>query len=206
MAETEELLVRPARPDERAAVGALVALGFPDKFAPIFGRDLERTARLLADLPPSGTLYVAVRGDEVLGTATLTLSSASTSGPLWPALRRHLPFWPALRALLLLMSMGASGPSRRTAMIEAVVVRPDARRAGVGRALIHTLLHDASRAGREEAALYVVEGNNVAVRLYASLGFTLRRTQPAGMHRAIFGARNLLYLTRPLGPSAPPTP
>ncbi|MBM3450591.1 MAG: GNAT family N-acetyltransferase [Armatimonadetes bacterium] len=201
----EPIFVRPARQADRRTIGALVAIGFPDKFAPIFGRNGEQTARLLAELPSSGTVYVAEHGGVIAGTATLTMSTSAPPPPLWPVLRRHLPFWRALRAFLLLLSMGAAGPASRTAMIEAVVVRPDARGAGVGRALMRTLLEDAERAGREEAALYVVEGNDAAIRLYESIGFAMRRRQAVGIYRGIFGARHLLYMTRRLGPGAPLT-
>jgi len=186
--------VRPARDPDRAAVGRLLAAGFADKFAPVFGPDPERTAAVLADLPPSGNVYVAEEAGRVVGTFTLVLEERP-QGPLWPVLRRHLGFASALRAFLLLQLMGTSRPEPHTALVEAVAVLPERRGRGVGRRMMAEALAEARRAGRRRVGLYVVEGNEPAVRLYTSLGFQVQRAHRVVWTRPWFGARRVLYMT-----------
>lgn len=54
----------------------------------------------------------------------------------------------------------------------AMWVRPDARRSGAARALVHAVLEWASRDGAHTVTLSVTEGNEPAFRLYESCGFT----------------------------------
>jgi ribosomal protein S18 acetylase RimI-like enzyme len=63
----------------------------------------------------------------------------------------------------------ARGPGR--AHLGRIIVRPDARRRGLGRILIAALLARAEAAGRPLATLYVYRDNAAAIRLYTSLGF-----------------------------------
>ncbi len=193
-----EVTVRPARDSDRRTVGRLLALGFPDKFAPVFGPDRERAAAILADLPPSGTVYVAERAGEVVGTFTLVLEERTPS-PLWSVLRRHLGLGAALRAFLLLQLMGTSHPEPHTALVEAVAVLPEWRGRGVGRRMMTEALASARRAGRRRVGLYVVEGNAPAFRLYTSLGFRVQRTHRLLWARSLFGAQRILYMTAELG-------
>lgn len=53
-----------------------------------------------------------------------------------------------------------------------IVVHPDRRGAGLGRAIVETLLDWGRREGARSAYLQVRETNDVALRLYGSLGFT----------------------------------
>jgi [ribosomal protein S18]-alanine N-acetyltransferase len=64
------------------------------------------------------------------------------------------------------------------AHLARLIVRPDARGTGVGRALCRALLHRAVEAGLSSATLYVRRDNAEAVRLYESLGFR-RAVDPA---------------------------
>ncbi len=195
---TEELLIRPAREADRWAVGRLLALGFPDKFGPIFGRDLERMAAVLADLPPTGRVYVADCGGEVVGTFTLVLE-AHPAPAVWPMLRRHLPFWAALRAAFLLSFLGRSHPDPETAVVEAVAVLPEWRGRGVGRRMMVEALRQVRAAGRRRVALYVVEGNEPAVRLYRSLGFQVVWAYNLWWQRWLFGRHRVLYMATEVG-------
>ncbi len=193
-----QLRVRPARETDRPAVGHLLALGFPEKFAPLFGRDRDRTAALLAELPASGTVYVAEESGHVVGTFTLVLEERAQPG-VWPVLRRHLPLPSAVRALLLLELLGSGRPDPHTALVEAVAVLPERRGRGVGRRMMAEALAQARQAGRRRVGLYVVEGNTPAVRLYTSLGFRVQKTHRLLWTRPLFRARRILYMTADLG-------
>jgi phosphinothricin acetyltransferase len=70
----------------------------------------------------------------------------------------------------------ARGPGR--AHLGRIIVRPDARRRGLGRILIKALLARAEAAGRPLATLYVYSDNAAAIRLYASLGFRRSERPP----------------------------
>ncbi len=193
----DRILVRPASVADRGAVGEILTSGFFEKFARIFGPHPERVKGILSELPPSGRVYVAELGGKVVGTLTLVTGEEKPS-PLWPVLRRHLPFARALWALLILLLLGTAAPDPDTAVIEAVAVLPEARGRGVGRALMSRALEEARRAGRRRVALYVVEGNEPAVRLYTSLGFRKERTVPLLLGSLLFGTRRLVYMVREL--------
>ncbi len=194
--------VRQARESDRRAVGHLLAVGFADKFAPVFGCDPDRTAAILADLPPSGTVYVAEGAGRVVGTFTLVLDERPPSS-VWPVLRRHLSLGAAVRAFVLLQLLGTSRPDRHTALVEAVAVLPEWRGRGVGRRMMAEALAEARRAGRRRVALYVVEGNHVAIHLYTSLGFRVQAAHRLFWARPLFGARRVLYMTAEVGPAPP---
>ena len=58
------------------------------------------------------------------------------------------------------------------AQILNVSVVPDARRDGLGRALVYQFIDDARRLGAEQCFLEVRVSNNAAIALYESAGFT----------------------------------
>lgn len=188
--------VRPATLRDRTVVGQILAIGFWEKFRPVFGADPLRTARILADLPPAGRVYVAELDGQVVGTLTLVLDDGRT-GPIWPALRRHLSWGRALWALLLLLLLGGGSLEPDVAMIEAVAVLPEQRGRGVGRALVERALEEAVRAGKRRSALYVMEDNLPARRLYESLGFRIVR-RVRSPWACLFGGRRVLYMVREL--------
>ena len=61
---------------------------------------------------------------------------------------------------------------RRTAHVTDIYVRPEARRGGVGRALLAELVEPARAAGLDHVSLEVLVGNSDARRLYDRLAFT----------------------------------
>ncbi|MER3461067.1 MAG: hypothetical protein C4303_08240 [candidate division GAL15 bacterium] len=186
--------VRRAGEADRTMVGYLLAVAFADKFAAVLGPDLQRNAAVLAELPSLGTVYVADSQGQVVGTFTLVLEER-THAPLWPVLRRHLGFWQALRALVRLQLIGTSRPEPHTALVEAVAVLPEWRGRGVGRCMMTKALAEARRAGHRRVGLYVVEGNEPAVRLYTSLGFRVQHVHPARWARSPGDPRRVLYMT-----------
>jgi len=90
------------------------------------------------------------------------------------------------------MSFGAG-----EAHILNLCVRPDARRAGIGRQLINHVLQHARATGMEDAFLEVRPSNTVAARLYQSLGFAQVGTR-RGYYQAAGGREDALVLRLPL--------
>lgn len=98
------------------------------------------------------------------------------------------------------MSMGAG-----EAHILNLCVRPESRRAGVGRALIRYLLEQAEDAGMVEAFLEVRPTNVIAMVLYQSLGFEQIGTR-RGYYQAVGGREDAAVLRLRLGDLKSPIP
>lgn len=62
--------------------------------------------------------------------------------------------------------------------IQTIAVAPDARRHGIGRALMHALMVEARDRGASELFLEVRDDNPAAQRLYDSLGFERIAVRP----------------------------
>lgn len=80
------------------------------------------------------------------------------------------------------------------AEILTLAVRPAARRAGIGAALVATALCAVGAAGAKAMFLEVAEANEAAIRLYAAAGFTrigLRRDYYAPGSHALAMRRSL---------------
>jgi ribosomal-protein-alanine acetyltransferase len=94
------------------------------------------------------------------------------------------------------------------AQILNVSVVPDARREGLGRALVEQFIHDARRLGAEQCFLEVRVSNRAAIALYESAGFTriARRTAyypPMGQSETREDALVMRIPLAPLWPAAP---
>lgn len=74
-------------------------------------------------------------------------------------------------------AVGAALIARRgwTSRLAGMAIVPEARRQGVGRALVHRVLEDAKNRGDRTMVLEVVEQNEPAVALYEGCGFKKQR-------------------------------
>ena len=146
------MIIRPAREEEYAAVGALTVAGYdadgyltyPD------GTYDHGYAGWLADAASRGqnsTLLVAFDGDELVGTVT------------W------CPYGSADAQL-------AKEPHQGE--FRTLSIAPEARGRGVGRALVEHCLARARSAGLTEVLLFSLKEMVPAHRLYAGLGFVRR--------------------------------
>jgi len=82
------------------------------------------------------------------------------------------------------------GRKRRpgTLLLFSMWVEPDARRLGIGRALIGSLESWAVEWGGQETILWVYGGNTIAIRFYDKLGFATIRDGPDAESGASYGA------------------
>lgn len=71
-------------------------------------------------------------------------------------------------------SSSAASTRHRVAVVEAIVVLPQAQRSGAGRALVDALLDAAARAGTAEAELVTKADAEGGSRFYTSLGWDAR--------------------------------
>ncbi len=146
------MLIRTAREDEYAAVGALTVTGYdadgylikPD------GAYDDRYSSWLADAAPRGrdsVLLVATDGEELLGTVTWCPPGAPT------------------RELAIEDHQGE---------FRTLSVAPGARRRGVGRALVAECLDRARALGLTEVVICSLTEMAPAHRMYESFGFARR--------------------------------
>jgi len=152
MAEASKVTVRPATPDDAAAMARLHARSWPVAYGGLLPDALidhvvanepgrtERWRRTLADRSAPGAALVAEREGRILG----------------------LVFW---------------GPSRDgdatpgTAEVQAIYLDPGAIGQGVGRALLAAAVADIEAHGHPQATLWVLTANARARRFYEAAGW-----------------------------------
>ncbi len=91
---------------------------------------------------------------------------------------------------------------RHRASLYGFYVAPEARRRGVGRALLRAAVDEAADLGAELLELTVTEGNEAALTLYRSEGFTPWGVQPRAL-RVDGEDLGEVWMTRPVGTSGP---
>lgn len=145
--DTDPLVIRDARPEDRDAIRALTLQAYgeyasimePDAWAGLSGA-------LRTGLEADGAeRIVAERGGRVLGSVALFPPSADAyPGETGPA------GWPELRLL---------------------AVAPEARGQGVGQALVEECARRARRMGASELGLHTSRSMAAAMRMYLRMGF-----------------------------------
>ncbi len=150
------LVVRPVRPDEHDAVGAMVLAAY-DGFGRIEGEYRGRILDTGARVAAGSAVWVAAVGDEVLGSVTFT--------------DREDPNF--------------EDDGHGDCGFRMLGVAPHAQGRGVGRALVQACIDAARAAGRDRLAIYSMEWMTAAHALYRSMGFRHRPdrdvTFPAGV-------------------------
>lgn len=136
--------ISPVRPDEYAAVGALVVSSYRDVgigIHPEYGDDLLDVAARATD--PNVVVLVARLDGRPVGHAAVVLGPSRMSDHSEP----------------------------EASSLRMVAVRPDCQGHGIGRALCEESMAIARRAGRTTMRLYTQPVMQVAQRMYESLGF-----------------------------------
>ncbi len=141
--DSDDLVVRVARPDELAAAGAVCVAGYEAGGQLEPGSPYEATLRDAAGRATSSIVLVAVRGAEVVGSATICVAGAP----------EH--------------EIGRDDEVE----FRFLAVRPDAWRTGVGEALVTAIDDHARATGAATAVLSVRDINPGARRMYERLGF-----------------------------------
>lgn len=145
MTSTPTLTVRPVRPDEHAAAGALSLAAF-DAVAPMTPEYRAEVARIGARLGPGTEVLVAVAGDELLGCVTFAdADSAFFENP------------------------GAGDCGFRM-----LAVDPTSGRRGAGTALVLACVSRGEALGRRRLAINSMTTMTSAHALYERLGFVRR--------------------------------
>lgn len=208
----DNLTFRPARPEDADAVSDIYAQAFPHLFRFAFGLGREETAFLLGDLYRHGlmsyeNIHVAESAQRVVGFALLHTTPRRDGMRLrayWRVLRRNLGLMRGLRAL------GGSVPvftfldfrasKNDMAYLDILAVHEAERGRGIGRRLLDYCFALAREAGCAEIGLHVLDTNTNARRLYARVGFVVRKEERflprltyrfAGFHSAFLMVKTL---------------
>ncbi|HET7457528.1 MAG TPA: GNAT family N-acetyltransferase [Gemmatimonadaceae bacterium] len=143
------LVVRDARPDERAAVRELTLRAYDEyatAMAPAAWAGLSAAVRAALDSDDGAAeRIVAVHDGTLVGSVFLYPPQASAYGDL---------------------AGRATSPELRL-----LAVAPEARGLGVGRALVDECVRRARRAGARELGLHTSATMRVAMRMYERMGF-----------------------------------
>lgn len=141
--------IRPVLPEETEPAGAATAAAYRE-FAPPDHRSWGEYLRRVADVETRlrhATVLAAVEDGEVLGTVTVELHGRIPGGHPRDRL------------------------SPDEAHVRMLGVRPDARRRGVGRALMEAAAEAARRSGKRRLTLNTTEGMAAARMMYEGMGF-----------------------------------
>jgi ribosomal protein S18 acetylase RimI-like enzyme len=151
--------LRRAGPEDQAGVLALDHQAFP----PFWQLDADGLEEAVA-ATPRARFRVAVGGPDVQPPAGLGSPPAPSSEPLGE--RDHV------------IGYVVTGRAGRRGYIQRLAVHPDARRGGLGRALVVDGLRWLRRWRADKALVNTQEDNEAAAALYQALGF---RREPTGL-------------------------
>jgi ribosomal protein S18 acetylase RimI-like enzyme len=175
--------IRPAAPDDAAAIGDVYASSFCELLRAMLGRSGAFVKAFMADLYRDGILrldgtLVAETDGMIAGFITVRgMEDHPPPSPIrfWRALRRHMRFIPSLRAFagsaLMAAAFELRSPRTSIAYIETLAVSPRFRRLGVGRALLDSAICSVGRGGYRSVSLHVLARNAGAIALYEGCGF-----------------------------------
>jgi ribosomal protein S18 acetylase RimI-like enzyme len=144
--------LRNFEPSDAEAVNHLALLAFEEYRAEYSDWEaFSRNIGSMASLSDSGELIVAVDEGRIVGAVVYV-------GPYGPKREFFEPEWPVLRML---------------------VVAPECRGMGIGRALTEACIARARRDGARVIALHTSPIMKVALPLYLRMGFALERPAPS---------------------------
>jgi ribosomal protein S18 acetylase RimI-like enzyme len=145
--DTDALVVRDARPDEREAIRALTLQAYEQYAATMAPSAWEGLSGAIGNglQVEEAERIVAERGGRLLGSVMLFPRAADAYGNI-----AGRASWPELRLL---------------------AVAPEARGQGVGEALVEECIRRARRMGAAELGLHTSESMAAAIRMYRRMGF-----------------------------------
>lgn len=164
-----EVVVRPARDDERIAIARCIAEGFERDFS-FFRRNVEAVAKALEPGIRPQKFYVAVQGAEIVGVAGISDALGRAVHTDTRSYRRHLGLEMGTVAVLVLkreFERQLPYPPT-TGFIEFVATRKRFRHQGVASGLLREGMR---QAGYAAYVLDVMADNHPALSCYAKLGF-----------------------------------
>lgn len=184
---TASFKIMPALPDAlRAEAADLYIEAFWPKFSPILRHGRARAVRLFAPTLRLDRAIVAVDGDRLLGLAGFKDADGAFLDTELSDLQRAYGWLGGLwRGVA--FGLFERKPKPDELLMDGIAVRPEARGAGVGTALLAAIEAHARAQAKTTIRLDVVDTNPQARRLYERVGFKPVRTERLGFLRPIFG-------------------
>ena len=201
-------VVRPAEHRDEPPIADLVVEGFLDKFRPIFGRRMERSAKIMErwvrlEHSLGGVRSLVIEGAapvEIIasvGVRTGSSDDEALARGIWETLRRNLGLFHASWAASLL-SYPRYAASSSEAYIERLVVASEYRRQGVARIMLDAAETLARESGKRTVGLHVSGSNFPALKLYEACGYEEVSRQRSLLTGYFLGTREWLYLQKEL--------
>ena len=201
-------IVRPADPRDDAVIASLVVEGFLDKFRPVFGRQMNRSVKIMEkwvrlEHSLGGVSSLVIEGsspEEIAASVGVRIKSSDDDAlarGLWKALRRNLGFARAAWAATLL-SYPRYAATSSEAYVERLVVTQEYRHRGMASALLKAAEDLARRSGKESVGLHVSSDNKPALKLYETRGYEENSRQRSLLTGHFLGIRDWLYLRKEL--------
>ena len=199
-------IVRPADPRDDAVIASLVVEGFLDKFRPVFGRQMDRSVKIMEkwvrlEHSLGGVSSLVIEGSspkEIAASVGVRIKSSDDDAlarGLWKALRRNLGFVRAAWAATLL-SYPRYAATSSEAYVERLVVTQEHRHRGMASALLKAAEDLARRSGKETVGLHVSSDNQPALKLYETRGYEENSRQRSLLTGHFLGIRDWLYLRK----------
>ncbi len=170
------LTVRAPGEEDLGDIAEVLVSAFPAEAQAAFGDEPDRQlagvrALLRANAVPWRTGLVAELDGEVVGLAALAWPDEKQRRGVWRELREEMPPFAALRALIVLSLLGEESAIPGEGLLSVLGVRKEARKQGIGCALVQASLEAARRRDLDAVRLSVASNNPVAMRLYERTGF-----------------------------------
>jgi predicted N-acetyltransferase YhbS len=181
--QTQKIAIRPAVMGDAEAIGQILVEAFPNVYPSSLGLNVKRAAEAMEALVLDGHIRiqevrVAEYAGKVVGLTVLKrrgVGAKRNSLPPWSETRRRLGAIRGLRAVTgywtLLEGFNLRIPRGNILYLDALAVAEEARRKGVGEALVRDAIRLAKETGAERVVLHVVNKKDGARRLYEKLGF-----------------------------------
>jgi len=175
---------------------------FYNKLGPLFGNRRDDAYKIMKgemiDNLDTGRYLNAIEDDRLLGIIELiTIENTKTFRKNFPLYLKHLGLIGAIRSFFLTF-LDLPDIDANTLYISALAVGKDARRRGIGAAMLSYAEYIASSRGKSKLTLWVANENKTAYMLYRKMGFYQLIFRSSWIAEKYFGYRDWVFMCKDL--------